>query len=102
MCVLHASNNGNDKLTDATNVFGGRPIPDDPTTFSLVFLCVGINFIYTWLNVFANNSAYGYCVYQEKMKEIFKQILTQIPKPTPEYFKTNVRHLWLILEVNGI
>ena len=27
------------------------------------------------------------CVYQENMKEIFKQIPTKIPKPTPEYFK---------------
>ena len=51
MCGLHAYNKENDNSTDATNVFSGIPIPDDSTKVSIVSICVGINFIDTWLNI---------------------------------------------------
>ena len=57
MCGLHAYNKENDKSTYATD-FGVRiPLPDDSKRVSLVYLCVSINFIYTWINVLAHNFA---------------------------------------------
>ena len=47
MCDLYAYDKENYKSTDATNFYGGRPIPYYSTTVSLVSLCVSINFIYT-------------------------------------------------------
>ena len=54
MCVLHAYRKENDKSSDATNFGGGRPIPYNSTRISLVYLCVSINFIETWLNILDN------------------------------------------------
>ena len=51
MCGLHAYYKENDKSTDEKHFCGGRPIPDDSTTISLVSLCVSNNFIDTCLNV---------------------------------------------------
>ena len=87
MCGFNAYNKENDKSTDATNFDGGIPIPDNSTTISIVYLCVSIKSIYTWLNVLENYFTWRGCAYQYKMKEIFKQIPTKIRKPTPEYFK---------------
>ena len=53
MCGLHAYYKENDKSTDEKHFCGGRPIPDDSTKVSLVYLCVSINFIDTWPNVLA-------------------------------------------------
>ena len=66
-CLQQRSGNSN----DATKFGGGRPIPDYSNTTSLVYICVGVNFIDTWLNVFANNFAWSCCDYEENMKEIF-------------------------------
>ena len=76
MCGLHAYNKENDKSTYATD-FGVRiPLPDDSKRVSLVYLCVSINFIYTWINVLAHNFAWRFCENQENTEEILKKIPT--------------------------
>ena len=50
-CCLHAYNKENDTSTDATYFVGGRTLTEYYTIDSLIYLCVGINFIDNWLNV---------------------------------------------------
>ena len=50
---LHAYNKYNDKSTGATDFGDGRPLPEDSTINSLIYLCVSINFIETWINALA-------------------------------------------------
>ena len=87
LCGIYTYDKENDKSTDATNFGGGRPIPYDSTKISLVSIFSGINFIDTWINVLAKIFLWRCCVYQDKTKEIFKQIHTEIPTPSREYFK---------------
>ena len=69
------------------NFGGGRPLPEDYTINSFVYICVSINFIDTWTNLLANNFAWCCCTYQENMEEILKNIPSEISTPTLEDFK---------------
>ena len=51
------------------------------------------------MNVLENNFDWCCCAYQEMMKEIFKQIPDEIPKPTPQYFKE--KHQTLLTGIGG-
>ena len=78
--------------------FGGKiPLPGYSTTDYLISLCASINFMETWINLLANNYAWRYSAYQENMKEIFKQIPTEIPTPTLEYFKIKCLTLFTVI-----
>ena len=68
MCGLHAYNKENNNSTDETDFGGGRPLPDDSTTGSLVFLCVSINIIDNLISVLLNNFVWRCCTYQKKRK----------------------------------
>ena len=70
MCGLHAYDKLNDKSTNASIFCGGRSLPEYYTIDSLVYLCVSINFIDTWLKALENNSALSFCAYQYNMKEL--------------------------------
>ena len=96
---LNAYYKENDKSTDATEFGCGRPLTLDSTTDSLVSLCVSIKFIENWINVLANNFAWRCYAYHDNPKEIFKQIPTEIPTPTFEYFKR--KHLTLLTDIGG-
>ena len=50
MCGLRAYDKQNDKLTYAKKIGSVRPLPEYSEINPLIYLCVGINFIYTWLN----------------------------------------------------
>ena len=63
MCCLNAYDKENDNSTNATNFGGGRPMPDDSTSVSLVSLCVSINFIETWINVLSKTFECRCCAY---------------------------------------
>ena len=84
MCGVHAYNRKNDKSTDVTDFGGGRPQPEYSTKTNLVYLYVSINYIETWLYVLGGNS-WRCCAYEEKTKERFKKIPTEILTPTLEY-----------------
>ena len=99
MCDLHAYDNKNDKSTDATNFGGGIPIPDDSTKISLVSIFSVINFISFSECPLAKIFTWSCCAYQENIKEIFKQISTEIPKPTPEDFKK--KRQTLLTDIGG-
>ena len=62
-CVACMPTKKNDKSTDATDFCDGRPPPKYSTTDYLIFLCVRINFIDTWLNVLAIFFAWCCCAY---------------------------------------
>ena len=68
MCGLHAYQKHNDKSTDATNFDSGRPLPDYSIINTLVYLCVSIKFIDTWINALATNFTWHCCAYKEKIK----------------------------------
>ena len=55
MCGLYAHKNQNYDPTYETIFSSKRPLPNDSTKKSLVFLYVGLNFINTCLKVLANN-----------------------------------------------
>ena len=53
MFGLHINDKLNDNSTDATNFGYGRPIPDYSTTIYLIYFCVSIKLIHTWIYVLA-------------------------------------------------
>ena len=68
MCGLHAHEKQNDRSTDATKFGGGIPLPEDSTIKPLVYICVSINFMETWLNNLAILFSWCCCAYQDKIK----------------------------------
>ena len=68
MCGLYSYNKENYRSTDATKFGGGRTIPDDSTTISLVSICVSIKLIDTWINILAKNFACNCFAYQDNMR----------------------------------
>ena len=98
-CVAYMHRLKNDKSTDAMSFRGKRPLPEISTLNYLISLCVGINFIDTWLRTVVYEFAYSCCSYQYNSKNLKKKL-----KNRPQLLKTskgNVRHFWLILEVDG-
>ena len=89
----------NDKLNDATESDDGRPLPEYSTINMLVSLCVGINFIETWLNTLENI----FCDIAVPIKIIRKnalnKFLLKIPTPIFEYFKR--KHQKLSTDIGG-
>ena len=90
----------NDKLTDATESDDGRPLPEYSTINMLVSLCVGINFIETWLNTLENI----FCDIAVPIKIIRKNALNKFLLKIQLLFlnisRENIRNFQLILEVN--
>ena len=68
MCGLHVHNKINYKSTGATYFYSDRPLPEDPSIYSFVYICVGIKFIDIWINKSDKNIARNSLAYQYKIK----------------------------------
>ena len=84
MCGLHIYNNLHENVSDEMSFGGQIPLTDYSTTDSIESLNFGINLLDTWLKSLALKILYHFCVYQDKMKELFKTNPTIRPTPTPE------------------
>ena len=79
---------------------GGIPLPDDSTTDYLNSLSVIINSIDTSLKDLYSNFAWRCTTYQYKTEELFANISTTNPTPTPEYFKK--KYKLLLTDIGGM
>ena len=68
MCGLHTYNKHKYKSSGEADVHGGWPQPEDSDVNPLVYTCVTINFIDTWINTFEKIISWSCFVYQYKMK----------------------------------
>ena len=70
MCDLHGYEKTMKGQMMQKNFGGGIPLSEEYTINPLVYLCVSIKFIETWLNVLEIVFAWRCCDYQYKMKEL--------------------------------
>ena len=88
MCGLHAYDK---KMISQQKNFGnGRPLPEYSTINSIIYLCVSINSIYTWLNA-SEKKLRGVVVTIKRISKKSKKIPTEKPTPTLEDFKIKLQ-----------
>ena len=92
MCWLQTYGKQNDKSNDEIIFGGGIPLPEYSILGYLVFLCVILNFINTWLKALESNFAWCCCEYQDNIKRNFK-IPTEKLTPTLKDFKGKCQKL---------
>ena len=88
----------NDKSTDEKNFGNGRPLPEYSTINSIIYLCVSINSIYTWLNA-SEKKLRGVVVTIKRISKKSKKIPTEKPTPTLEDFK--IKRQTILTDIGG-
>ena len=74
MCELHAYDKRKYKSTGATYFHGGRLLSEYSSVNPIIYICVTINFIETWINTLDKNITWRFLAYQDNTKEIIKKI----------------------------
>ena len=75
MSVLYSYSHRKEQSTGATYFYGGQPLPSDSNVILIIYLCVTMNFIETWIKKLNRNIAWNCLAFQDNMKEKFQKFL---------------------------
>ena len=73
MCGLHDCEKCRKKSTGATDFHGGWYLPEDSNINPLIYICVAIHLIETWINTLDKNIAWYWLAYQDKTRKRFQK-----------------------------